>query len=292
MQAAMNVLGVYLPPDRMRKLFKYFDQDDNNTVDALEFCHVVFPSMSENEFDLSSLSSPKRVVDEDGEETPRHGGEELAAALPSHEYLTFTSESERRRRMELQKKLPSTAFECGEWVKRAGSRSKVAPVTSTSSESTHANEAAQVTWNDTEESGHMRPCLSRTNTPTLKQSDANTADLATELSDGTSVDELSREARKSSFHLRTSGMELHIHTLLEELQSNMDSRMDQIESKVKRESANVRRDIEANSETLRAISKRLGAPTAGRLTVAATSGSQPKGPQRLAKVGRMVASFD
>ena len=30
-RAALNVLGVSLPPDRMRKLFKYFDQDDNNT---------------------------------------------------------------------------------------------------------------------------------------------------------------------------------------------------------------------------------------------------------------------
>ena len=29
---ALRIMGVILPPDRMRKLFKYFDQDDNNMV--------------------------------------------------------------------------------------------------------------------------------------------------------------------------------------------------------------------------------------------------------------------
>ena len=31
-RAALCIMGVTLPPDRMRKLFKYFDQDDNNMV--------------------------------------------------------------------------------------------------------------------------------------------------------------------------------------------------------------------------------------------------------------------
>merc|ERR1712194_336859 len=62
------------------------------------------------------------------------------------------------------------------------------------------------------------------------------------------------------------------NTLLEGLHDTMASRMDQIESKVKRDSANVRREIETNSEMLRAISKRLGASTGGRLMSCATKG--------------------
>ena len=47
-RAALNIMGVTLPPDRMRKLFKYFDQDNNNMVGRHEItlthpCHPVPP---------------------------------------------------------------------------------------------------------------------------------------------------------------------------------------------------------------------------------------------------------
>ena len=67
---------------------------------------VVFPSMSEEEFDLSSLHAQNEQWAAEGAEgdsahshhveEPAPGGSFSRHTRPSHEYVEFTSESERR----------------------------------------------------------------------------------------------------------------------------------------------------------------------------------------------------
>ena len=64
---------------------------------------VVFPSMSEEEFDLSSLHAQNEQWAAEGDsahshhvEEPAPGGSFSRHTRPSHEYVEFTSESERR----------------------------------------------------------------------------------------------------------------------------------------------------------------------------------------------------
>ena len=38
-----------LGAEKARKLFGAFDKDHNNTVDFVEFCHVIFPDIDEHE---------------------------------------------------------------------------------------------------------------------------------------------------------------------------------------------------------------------------------------------------
>ena len=46
-KGALEVLGLRLRPNQVRKLFDAFDKDHNNTVDFVEFCHVIFPDLDE-----------------------------------------------------------------------------------------------------------------------------------------------------------------------------------------------------------------------------------------------------
>ena len=46
-KGALEVLGLHLRPQQVRKLFDAFDKDHNNTVDFVEFCHVIFPDLDE-----------------------------------------------------------------------------------------------------------------------------------------------------------------------------------------------------------------------------------------------------
>ena len=46
-KGALEVLGLRLRPHQVRKLFDAFDKDHNNTVDFVEFCHVIFPDLDE-----------------------------------------------------------------------------------------------------------------------------------------------------------------------------------------------------------------------------------------------------
>ena len=46
-KGALQVLGMKLGADKARKLFGAFDKDNNNTVDFVEFCHVIFPDIDE-----------------------------------------------------------------------------------------------------------------------------------------------------------------------------------------------------------------------------------------------------
>ena len=116
---ALSIMGVTLTPDRMRKLFAYFDQDHNNMVDCLEFCNVIFPTMAEEDFDLSVMSQPTwsrphsndGEDEEDEEDDGSHGDgppggsgraaeEEEDALVRPYEYIEYLSEPERRRRLE------------------------------------------------------------------------------------------------------------------------------------------------------------------------------------------------
>ena len=116
---ALSIMGVTLTPDRMRKLFAYFDQDHNNMVDCLEFCNVIFPTMAEEDFDLSVMSQPTWSRpntyndDDEGEEGeegsdgpdgsgPNGEGDGVAeeARVSPCEYVAYLSEPERRKRLE------------------------------------------------------------------------------------------------------------------------------------------------------------------------------------------------
>uniref|UniRef100_A0A7S0DZW5 EF-hand domain-containing protein n=2 Tax=Phaeocystis antarctica TaxID=33657 RepID=A0A7S0DZW5_9EUKA len=44
---ALGVLGVRLPPSKVRQLFRTFDQDHSGTVSYEEFCHIVCPDLDE-----------------------------------------------------------------------------------------------------------------------------------------------------------------------------------------------------------------------------------------------------
>ena len=64
---------------------------------------------------------------------------------------------------------------------------------------------------------------------------------------------------------------------VELLAMSMTARLEQVENKAEREMASMRREVQSQSELLRAISARLGAPTAGRLATM-TSGDASGSP--------------
>ena len=60
-KGALQVLGMKLGAEKARKLFSAFDKDHNQTVDFVEFCHVIFPDIDEHEL-LEVRATPLDAV--------------------------------------------------------------------------------------------------------------------------------------------------------------------------------------------------------------------------------------
>ena len=96
---------------------------------------------------------------------------------------------------------------------------------------------------------------------------------------GSGADELARDARQVAARLNRphaaapavdgAATQLQLQQALRQgvelLAMSMAARLEQVENKAEREMASMRREVQSQSELLRAISARLGAPTAGRL---------------------------
>lgn len=274
-------------------------------MDCLEFCNVIFPAMAEEELEthhLSTLSAPSHHEsrlgrneecevegdgDSEGDAKEGREGREGAAKgkgrpVAYRDFLAYTSEAERRKLLEIQF---ASAFNSPppQLLRRAEAEQleKTALLPSSSSTPPAASSGSARGGGDSAQgeaaaAAPVRPGILRSQCSALYVAQL----LRSNSVAGSGADELARDARQMAARLKRThtavqvvdgtSTQLHLQQTLkrglELLTTSMAARLQQVESKTEKELASMRREVQSQSEVLRAISARLGAPTAARLS--------------------------
>jgi len=205
----------------------------------------------------------------------REGREAREAAAESavgyHDFIAFTSEAERRKRLEVQFHTGASAQPLQQFGHHGHHR---AEATGCHGGGGHGSSSPASSSSPAQPSG---AALKRSNTlgsSSLLAADArqmaarlpnHRTHAAAPATDGAATQVQVQQALRQ-------GVEL--------LAMSMAARLEQVENKAEREMASMRREVQSQSELLRAISARLGAPTAGRL--ATITGGDASGSPALA----------
>ena len=231
----------------------------------------------------------------------REGREAVAeVAVQGHDFIAFTSEAERRRRLEMQfhaaAGAPPLQFGQGHHRPEAagghgstGCHGSSSPASSSSTtppsgaalkRGNTIGSSSLLTGPTAPHAAHaasaMRPSLLRSNSVAVHPAPSSGGAGA---GSGSGAEELARDARQMAARLHKTHaaapaldgaatqvqLQQTLRQGVELLAMSMAARLEQVESKAEREMASMRREVQSQSELLRTISARLGAPTAARL---------------------------